>query len=197
MQGGIRRKNDLLPRYKNQGNAKKKSYLTTPMKKVLLYILLLTTVYTMVQTIGLKGGDEIKYELDHSLGASGVNHDAMESQMDAADALNKIVKQKFNNEVAMQQEVKNLENDYKKQGSNDGSKSTAKDSKAKQEVGNDVKAVKDEPEQDIDEQAKKINAKAPYKKTSKDDSNVRNVRINENPDQEEPDIKELLESLSS
>ncbi|QEU58057.1 hypothetical protein KDRO_A00710 [Kluyveromyces lactis] len=89
MQGGIRRGNDLLPRYNTQGHGRSKGgWLTTPMKKVIVYLMVLFTVFVIVQTVGLGKDDEhVEYELDRAVGSSGINRDALESQMDAADAL--------------------------------------------------------------------------------------------------------------
>ncbi|SCV05700.1 LANO_0H13256g1_1 [Lachancea nothofagi CBS 11611] len=184
MQGGVRRKNDLLPRYRGQGGTgAKKSFLTTPMKKVLIYLVMLAMVYFSARTLLETRNSNPGYELENvnSNTVSGVTDDgAMESPQDIADsqamspqgvvppqgkkpANAKVPKEKFNNEVAMQQEVKNLEReqDYQKK------KSTPIE--GKQEVGNDVKAVKQQAETKdqlpVDEQAKMINDKAPYKKT--------------------------------
>ncbi|AGO10542.1 AaceriABR090Wp [[Ashbya] aceris (nom. inval.)] len=55
MQGGIRRKQDLLPRYNTP--ATRRAMLTTPLKKLLAYAVLLTLVYVAVRT-GLSGGSE-------------------------------------------------------------------------------------------------------------------------------------------
>ncbi|SCV03697.1 LAME_0H12508g1_1 [Lachancea meyersii CBS 8951] len=184
MQGGIRRKNDLLPRYRAQsGGNGKNSFLTTPMKKAIIYLIMLAAVFFAVQTLVAESkAPQVSYELEDSgkntdlagkTNEKGGLLDAAQklASSEAQNAQNKpqsgvkVPKEKFNNEVAMQQEVKNLEEheqEYQK------SKNPAsKDSK--QGVGSDVKADKQQPgylnEAPVDEQAKKINDKAPYKKT--------------------------------
>ncbi|SCU94537.1 LADA_0G09142g1_1 [Lachancea dasiensis] len=190
MQGGVRRKNDLLPRYRGQsGSGAKKSLLTTPMKKTLIYILMLVALYFAAQVILSERNAEPRYELesaDSGLGlpengneADRFDSGSLEGQGSQADAKGKakVPKEGFNNEVARQEEVKNLEEhemDYKKTKS-----PSAKDNK--QEVGNDVKAMKQVPDTDesveVDEQAKKINEKAPYKKTDTDDTKNRGNKV--------------------
>ncbi|CDO96561.1 unnamed protein product [Kluyveromyces dobzhanskii CBS 2104] len=89
MQGGIRRGNDLLPRYNTQGHGRSKGgWLTTPMKKIIVYVLLLFTVFVVIQTVGIgKDNEQLEYELERTVGSSGINRDALESQMDIADAI--------------------------------------------------------------------------------------------------------------
>lgn len=112
----------------------------------------------MIQTI-LSEKKDVDFELDTSNSRSGVNRDNTDTLADAGEAGNKVPKEKFNNEVAMQQEVKNLQKEYGKEPAKDP---------PKQAVGNDVKAMKEsEPLEAVDEQAKMINDKAPFKKTDK------------------------------
>lgn len=100
MQGGIRRKRELLPRYRNGGRARS-GVLTTPMKKILAYVCLLSVVFVLLR-FGLSGaGREVSYELDGAGNARSVVVDSGEQRETVP----------FNNEVARQQEVKNLEND--------------------------------------------------------------------------------------
>ncbi|SCU81735.1 LAFA_0C06854g1_1 [Lachancea sp. 'fantastica'] len=201
MQGGVRRKADLLPRYRGQNNGGKGkgSYLTTPMKKAIIYALLLGAVFFAVHTLVLDskrpqpefeledGSNELDFGgkssetgglLDAAqkmalqagqAPAQGADQQAVskssEMQASKPQGAPKVPKEQFNNEVAMQQEVKNLEEheqEYQKSKT-----PSAKDTK--QGVGNDVKADKQQAsladEEIVDEQAKKINDKAPYKKT--------------------------------
>lgn len=150
MQGGIRRKHDLLPRYKVNGN-NGKSYLTTPMKKIIVYILLLITVFTVIHTLELtKTQEDIEYELTHSSTLLN-NLSGSESQRDTHANEMKILKDQFNNDVAMQQEIVNLENDI---GTNP----------LKTKTGNKVKAIKQsETGYPTDHKVKMIN-NAPYEK---------------------------------
>ncbi|CAR22654.1 uncharacterized protein KLTH0D08756g [Lachancea thermotolerans CBS 6340] len=168
MQGGVRRKNDLLPRYRGQAHSKKQSFLTTPMKKVAVYVMLLIMMYLAIKTVFVDPQNaETKLEIESAVGRAGAGGDALEAQMDAADLQTnpKVSKERFNNEVVMQQETKNLENEKDFQKQKVPTKNT------KQEVGNDVKAVKPQFENKeqppVDEQARRINEKAPYKKTDK------------------------------
>lgn len=105
MQGGIRRKKDLLPRYKNgNGRGKKGAFLTTPMKKILIYVTLLTAVFVLLRIGYSDLNKDISYELDspgEQTAVAGTNGEV------------RVPKEQFNNEVAKQQEVKNLENDNK------------------------------------------------------------------------------------
>lgn len=63
MQGVIRRKKDLLPRY--NGRAKGRSYLTTPMKKILGYLLLLTLAFALIKIAYADLSHDPDFELDH------------------------------------------------------------------------------------------------------------------------------------
>lgn len=101
MQGGIRRKRELLPRYRNGGRTRS-GVLTTPMKKILAYVCLLSVVFVLLR-FGLSGaGREVSYELDGAGNARSVVVEGNGEQRETVP---------FNNEVARQQEVKNLEND--------------------------------------------------------------------------------------
>ncbi|CAI4601333.1 BBL_G0032460.mRNA.1.CDS.1 [Saccharomyces cerevisiae] len=141
MQGDIRRKKDLLPRYKtgSKYNSRRRGgYLTTPMKKIIVYIILLCGVYfvTKVAYSDLNKETEIKLESHSSdVSASASDHTNIAAG-GAADATNnkqpqqaKVPKEKFNNEVAKQQEVKNLENDLKPQIDSEKQKQINKDKK--------------------------------------------------------------------
>lgn len=74
MQGGINRKKDFLPKYKNNKNKKNKNYnsnnsqwLTTPMKKLLVYIFLLTLVYFLIK-MGYSDMNKVpEFELGHEI----------------------------------------------------------------------------------------------------------------------------------
>ncbi|CCF58803.1 hypothetical protein KAFR_0F02060 [Kazachstania africana CBS 2517] len=110
MQGGIRRKKDLLPRYKHNGNVRSKSFLTTPMKKILAYVTVLFFIFFLIRT-GYSDFNKVPdYELDGNFGSLNSKDKHSNNEM----LNNDIVKEKFNNEVAMQQETKNLENDITK-----------------------------------------------------------------------------------
>ncbi|CAL9730257.1 hypothetical protein MOUN0_J01310 [Monosporozyma unispora] len=78
MQGGIRRKKDLLPRYKKNGsinNRRGGSILTTPMKKILVYLGLLFVVFLFLR-VGYSDLNKIpQYELDRSSSKSNNNDD--------------------------------------------------------------------------------------------------------------------------
>ncbi|AJS53441.1 hypothetical protein H824_YJM1450K00159 [Saccharomyces cerevisiae YJM1450] len=141
MQGDIRRKKDLLPRYKtgSKYNSRRRGgYLTTPMKKVIVYIILLCGVYFVIKVAysDLNKETEIKLESHSSdVSASASDHTNIAAG-GAADATNnkqpqqaKVPKEKFNNEVAKQQEVKNLENDLKPQIDSEKQKQINKDKK--------------------------------------------------------------------
>lgn len=141
MQGDIRRKKDLLPRYKTGGkyNSRRRGgYLTTPMKKIIVYIILLCGVYFVIKVAysDLNKETEIKLESHSSdVSASASDHTNIAAG-GAADATNnkqpqqaKVPKEKFNNEVAKQQEVKNLENDLKPQIDSEKQKQINKDKK--------------------------------------------------------------------
>ncbi|QLQ80148.1 hypothetical protein HG537_0D01490 [Torulaspora globosa] len=67
MQGGIRRKRDLLPRYKNNGRGK--NGLTTPMKKIIAYVFLLSVVFVLLRLGFADLSREISYELDGTGGS--------------------------------------------------------------------------------------------------------------------------------
>ncbi|CAI4965535.1 ANL_collapsed_G0033160.mRNA.1.CDS.1 [Saccharomyces cerevisiae] len=141
MQGDIRRKKDLLPRYKtgSKYNSRRRGgYLTTPMKKIIVYIILLCGVYFVIKVAysDLNKETEIKLESHSSdVSASASEHTNIAAG-GAADATNnkqpqqaKVPKEKFNNEVAKQQEVKNLENDLKPQIDSEKQKQINKDKK--------------------------------------------------------------------
>lgn len=154
MQGGIRRKKDLLPRYKRNRsiNNRNGSLLTTPMKKILAYLSLLFLVFLILRVAYSDLNKIPQYELDHSKyydeddddhdandevfkeiskdiqkqndkniiidddndEVEKIKHKNSDNNIDAdGDVRKKISKDKFNNEVAMQQETKNLENDLK------------------------------------------------------------------------------------
>lgn len=145
MQGDIRRKKDLLPRYKtgSKYNSRRRGgYLTTPMKKIIVYILLLCGVYFVIKIAYSDLNKETKIELENhfsDISASGNDHSNVVAG-GAADATNnkqpqqaKIPKEKFNNEVAKQQEVKNLENDLKPQIDSEKQKQINKDKKEHKE----------------------------------------------------------------
>ncbi|CAL9735234.1 hypothetical protein MOSE0_H01178 [Monosporozyma servazzii] len=148
MQGGIRRKKDLLPRYKKNRSIHNRngSILTTPMKKILVYLGLLFIVFLVLRVAYSDLNKVPQYELDHSNAFDDENNDddddgvfdeisndikqnshsndkiiiednqnkidAKDNDIDT-DGRKKVSKDKFNNEVAMQQETKNLENDLK------------------------------------------------------------------------------------
>lgn len=141
MQGDIRRKKDLLPRYKTgtkYNSRRRGGYLTTPMKKIIVYIILLCGVYFVIKVAysDLNKETEIKLESHSSdVSASASDHTNIAAG-GAADATNnkqpqqaKVPKEKFNNEVAKQQEVKNLENDLKPQIDSEKQKQINKDKK--------------------------------------------------------------------
>ena len=141
MQGDIRRKKDLLPRYKtgSKYNSRRRGgYLTTPIKKIIVYIILLCGVYFVIKVAysDLNKETEIKLESHSSdVSASASDHTNIAAG-GAADATNnkqpqqaKVPKEKFNNEVAKQQEVKNLENDLKPQIDSEKQKQINKDKK--------------------------------------------------------------------
>ena len=141
MQGDIRRKKDLLPRYKtgSKYNSRRRGgYLTTPMKKIIVYIILLCGVYFVIKVAysDLNKETEIKLESHSSdVSASASDHTNIAAG-GAADATNnkqpqqaKVPKEKCNNEVAKQQEVKNLENDLKPQIDSEKQKQINKDKK--------------------------------------------------------------------
>lgn len=121
MQGGVRRKKDLLPRYKNGSGGRGRndgSILTTPMKKIIIYFFVLLCLFFMLRFAYSGVNKDIAYELDHS--SSMGNKELLEN----GGTLNipkepvpvpkePVAKDKFNNEVAKQQEVKNLENEFK------------------------------------------------------------------------------------
>lgn len=65
MQGGVRRKRDLLPRY--NGGRRAGSMLTTPMKKILVYALVLASLFLMFRVAYSDLGREAVYELDHGV----------------------------------------------------------------------------------------------------------------------------------
>lgn len=147
MQGDIRRKKDLLPRYKtgSKYNSRRKGgFLTTPMKKIVLYMLLLCGVYYVIQLaysdlnketeIVLEGhtSDTPTTGNEHNngamVGASDPNSNKQQQQQQQQQQV-KVPKEKFNNEVAKQQEVKNLENDLKPQVDSEKQKQINKDKK--------------------------------------------------------------------
>ena len=70
MQGGIRRKRDLLPRHQNNGNAasKSKTWLTTPMKKIIGYFILLFVLFVMI-SVAFSDNDtiDLRAELDNTV----------------------------------------------------------------------------------------------------------------------------------
>lgn len=179
MQGGINRGKDLLPRYNAQGNKRSKGWLSTPMKKLLVYAMCLVTVFVIVHTLEIGKNEEImNYELDHAFSSGGVNRDALESQMDASDAMvgvagtgsgsgnektgsgssnGRIIKEKFSNDLISQKEVS--------ENAPDSAPIAAKNANKNSKSGNDVKAVKQGSKYSADDQkAQEIKAAAPYKK---------------------------------
>ncbi|CCC71619.1 hypothetical protein NCAS_0H03090 [Naumovozyma castellii] len=137
MQGGIRRKKDVLPRYKTghgkYSPRKNTGFLTTPMKKIIAYCMLLGLLYLVLNLAFADSRQATTLELDDvnlsalledtsipvkgsgsgsgSEAGSGKKKSILDSSNNDHPA--KVPKEKFNNEVAMQQEVKNLENDLK------------------------------------------------------------------------------------
>lgn len=83
MQGGVRRKRDLLPRYnggkKNGGGRNPLNYLTTPMKKILGYLLLLSVAFALIKIAYADLSHTPDFELDHDSGRK-VNMDAMQNK---------------------------------------------------------------------------------------------------------------------
>lgn len=139
--GRYQKEKDLLPRYKtgSKYNSRRRGgYLTTPMKKIIVYIILLCGVYFVIKVAysDLNKETEIKLESHSSdVSASASDHTNIAAG-GAADATNnkqpqqaKVPKEKFNNEVAKQQEVKNLENDLKPQIDSEKQKQINKDKK--------------------------------------------------------------------
>ncbi|EGA61528.1 YKL063C-like protein [Saccharomyces cerevisiae AWRI796] len=108
------------------------------MKKIIVYIILLCGVYFVIKVAysDLNKETEIKLESHSSdVSASASDHTNIAAG-GAADATNnkqpqqaKVPKEKFNNEVAKQQEVKNLENDLKPQIDSEKQKQINKDKK--------------------------------------------------------------------
>lgn len=78
MQGVVRRKKDLLPRYgnklhpRNNGSRNPFNYMTTPMKKILGYILLLLITFAFIKTVYSDLQHEPSFELDHESLASSM-----------------------------------------------------------------------------------------------------------------------------
>ncbi|AMD20866.1 HDR124Wp [Eremothecium sinecaudum] len=153
MQGGIRRKQDLLPRYKNgvSGARRAGGFLTTPVKKLLVYITLLLMVYAIVRMSGIVDKNEpTQFELKETF-----------EPTPKFDKLKALDKSSFNNEVAMQQEVENLNKNTdesekavsssNKKGSHGGANGESSNAN-----GNSVKAVKHDNKGDgsVEEQAK-------------------------------------------
>lgn len=135
MQGGIRRKNDLLPRYKKSGNYKDRSAPATSgrtARRIALYAALLGLVYLAIRVVYADRHKTPQFELAGDgtfaaavakpgvavapVGNTGTNANAnANAKAAAAGAAPPPPGQKvqFNNEVAKQQEVKNLENEVK------------------------------------------------------------------------------------
>ncbi|GCE97421.1 hypothetical protein ZYGM_004980 [Zygosaccharomyces mellis] len=126
MQGGIRRKRDLLPRYKNGAGTKRKNgYLTTPMKKILIYCSVLLGFFLLFRFAYSDLNKESEYELDQEatssverLNAAAAVAAAVSSQDKEKEEMEKVGASgaQFNNEVALQQEVENLVKEYKPDG---------------------------------------------------------------------------------
>lgn len=141
-----------MPRYKSSNGKSVRGgsrLLTTPMKKVLVYVLALSLVFAMIRisfwgsnkepelrlvekTIAdsLKQSSDAEYpgtgsadgaafldggaNANAKLGGNGNGKGAIEGSVkDNAEPKRKVPKEQFNNEVAKQQEVKNLEKEYK------------------------------------------------------------------------------------
>ncbi|KAG0676305.1 hypothetical protein C6P41_001773 [Kluyveromyces marxianus] len=180
MQGGVRRGNDLLPRYNTHGHGRGKGvWLTTPMKKIILYVMLLFTVFVVLQTIGIgKENEHIEYELERAGGSSGINRDALGSQMDVSDAMIEKAGSAASDPVPAAADSGDKGNAPAVgvgAGSVDNSKEEKKDlsnsapiaaknaQKSRNGVGNDIKADK-QGGKGIDKKAQEIKEAAPYKK---------------------------------
>ncbi|KAL3230977.1 hypothetical protein RNJ44_00616 [Nakaseomyces bracarensis] len=80
MQGGVRRKRDVLPRYNGKLQPRNSrnplNYMTTPMKKILGYILLLSVAFALIKIAYADLSHTPDFELDHdALGPGKINID--------------------------------------------------------------------------------------------------------------------------
>lgn len=150
------------------------------MKKLLVYVFLLFVVFVIVQTVGVNNEDEqVRYELEHAAGSSGISRGALESQMDVSDALVESAgaqgeagagsgageahaKEKFDQDLLSPQDLS-------------GSSPQGSAKSSKNGVGNDVKAEKagskvagkaadNAADNAADKDAQRMKDKAPYQK---------------------------------
>lgn len=115
-----------MPRYKNGAGSKRRNgYLTTPMKKILIYCSVLLGFFLLFRFGYSDLNKETQYELDQEAAPSAERLNAAAAVAAAASSQDREKEEmekvgasgaQFNNEVALQQEVKNLEKEYKPDG---------------------------------------------------------------------------------
>ncbi|KAL6947122.1 hypothetical protein ACO0QE_001991 [Hanseniaspora vineae] len=194
MQGGIRRnKHDLLPRYnkngelldvngnptlsgKSSGGFKKKFRLTTPMKKVLIYITMLLSVYVFIQMTGIiaRGGENPL--LLSTTGASTTSDSSLSlgSGSGSSSSSSSSNNAGFKNDIAMQQEAANLKNEYDSSSSSSSSSGNAKDGKLSDDFKSGIVSnlVNSKDSSNEDSTANTKNGKANAKQQGTESSNA-------------------------
>lgn len=164
MQGVICKKQDLLPRYKNGARSiRRGSFFTTSTKKLVVYVLLLLAAYSSLRIVGFgirHSGTRYDLKAEVYVPASQTEDG---NAMTAVDALS-IPKGSFNNDVAMQQEVENLNKntDENKKALSSSNKKAAYVDESSSGKGNTFKAMKHDEEGG--ESSKHLKGQGSYKK---------------------------------
>ncbi|KAH3899848.1 uncharacterized protein SCODWIG_01975 [Saccharomycodes ludwigii] len=195
-------------------NRRKSRWLTTPMKKIIAYVFFLIILFYFIQSTSITGNqastnglDKTSNEQSITTSNSGKNNELSTSGKHAMDILDdptasgntgttgttsKVSKSKFNNEVAMQQEIKNLENDIysssEKETASDaedrvgGSNPIGADGKKSGISGNKVKALKQEKGAAGNTNNDKVDDStihAPYKKSKEEKVKQESAKVKE------------------
>ncbi|KAG0669176.1 hypothetical protein C6P45_004020 [Maudiozyma exigua] len=114
MQGGIRRKKDLLPRYKKKGNYDNRtkngffSKYSRQLKIILAYLGLLLLVYLILNIAFSDMNKPPSFELDNSNIKQNNNNNNNQIKNEENNIPDSNIKKQFHNEVARQKEVENL-----------------------------------------------------------------------------------------
>lgn len=112
MQGGIRRKKDLLPRYKKSGNYDNRtkngffSKYSRQLKIISAYLGLLLLVYLILNVAFSDMNKSPSFELDNS--DLKQNKNILNTNNENAKPDDSNINKQFHNEVARQKEVENL-----------------------------------------------------------------------------------------
>lgn len=114
MQGGIRRKKDLLPRYKKSGNYDNRtqngffSKYSRQLKIILAYLSLLVLVYLILNVAFSDMNKKPSFELDNSNLKQNIDKNKNILNNNNNEDPDANINKQFHNEVARQKEVENL-----------------------------------------------------------------------------------------